>query len=63
MAKKVSVRVWALGTNGKFYRTKKVEVSKNSKMAIANLFEVYRDFMREQGLKLKEIYFLFEDGV
>lgn len=63
MTKKVSVRVWVFGSNDRFYRRKKVEVSKTSKKAIADLFENEKKIMKEKGDKLKEIYFIFDEGV
>lgn len=65
MVKKVFVNVYALDTNGRTCRGEKVEVSKTSKMDIADLFEAHRDFIKEKGngAKLKEIHFVFDEGV
>jgi hypothetical protein len=65
MVKKVFVNVYAFDTNGCTFRGKKVEVSKTSKMDIADLFAAHRDFIKEKGdgAKLKEIHFVFDEGV
>ena len=65
MVKKVFVNVYAVGTNGNTYRGGKIEVSKTSKMDIADLFMSHRDFIKENGdgERLKEIHFVFEEGV
>jgi hypothetical protein len=65
MVKKVFVNVCAVDTNGITFRCKKIEVSKTSKMDIANLFVLHRDFIKEKGCgaKLKEFHIIFDEGV
>ena len=66
MVKKVFVNVYAICTNGFTFRGKKIEVSKTSKIAIADIFEVYRDFIKENSkgaTKLKEFHVIFDEGV
>jgi hypothetical protein len=65
MVKKVFADVYAICSNGSTWRGKKTEVSKSSKMAIADLFEVYRDYIKENGdgAKLKEFHVIFDEGV
>lgn len=65
MVKKVFVDVYAIDTKGATYRGKKIEVSKTSKMDIADLFDAHKNFIKENGNgeKLKEFHVIFDEGV
>ena len=65
MVKKVFVDAYAICTKGSTWRGRKVEVSKTSKMDIADLFEILRDHIKENsdGAKLKEFHVIFDEGV
>lgn len=65
MVKKVLVDCYAICTNGHTWRGSKEEISITSKMEIANLYTFFKDYIKKnsEGAKLKEIHFVFDEGV
>ena len=65
MTKKVMVDCCAICTNGYTWRGSKVEVSTTSKMNIADIYIQYKEYIKANGngAKLKEIHFVFDEGV
>lgn len=65
MTKKVMVDCYAICTNGHTWRGCKVEVSTTSKMEIADLYNEYKKYIKNNsnGAKLKEMHFVFDEGV
>lgn len=65
MVKKVLVDCYAICTNGNTWRGKKIEVSITSKMDIADIYNEFKNYIKNNGdgAKLKEIHFVFEEGV
>ena len=63
--KRVLVDACAVCTNGSTWRGKKTEISATSKMAVADLFVFFRDYIKENGrnAKLKEFHIYFDEGV
>lgn len=65
MIEKVLVDCYAICTNGYTWRSNKVEVSTTSKMDIADIYNEFKNSIKNNGdgAKLKEIHFVFEKGV
>ena len=64
MVKKTYCRVVATDTNGDSWGIEK-EISKTSKMAIADIFEEFKNYIKLNchGAKLCSINFYFDDGI
>lgn len=65
MTKKVMVDCYAICTNGYTWRGRKIEVSTTSKMDVADIYNEYKNYIKNNsnGAKLKEMHFVFDEGV
>lgn len=65
MVKKTFVECQAVDTKGCTWSCQKIEVSKTSKMDIANIYNKFKETIKEngKGARLKEINFVFDEGV
>ena len=61
--KRVSVEACAQSINSVLECSFKTQISATSKMAIADMFVVLRDHIKERGSKLKEFHVYFDEGV